>query len=93
MIRTIIVDDEVLARDVIREFLINYPSIQVIGECDNGRDAIMTIDTEKPNLVFRRKEADLRCVHDDSPTLHTYEDGAFKSVVAQDLQHLQGVNS
>lgn len=52
MIRAIIVDDEELARDVIKEFLINYPSIQVVGECDNGQDAILTIDSEKPDLVF-----------------------------------------
>ncbi|MFQ6116360.1 MAG: LytR/AlgR family response regulator transcription factor, partial [bacterium] len=52
MIRAIIVDDEELARDVIKKFLVDYPAIKVVAECDNGRDAVLLIEREKPDLIF-----------------------------------------
>jgi two-component system LytT family response regulator len=52
MIRTIIVDDEPLARQLIREYLQGFPEIAVVGECRNGRQAIKAINQEKPDLVF-----------------------------------------
>src|ERR1051325_4507974 len=48
----IIVDDEKLARDLLREYLENYPEIEVIGEADQGTDAVEKIDKLKPDLVF-----------------------------------------
>jgi len=48
----IIVDDEKLARDLLREYLENYPDIEVIGEADQGTDAVEKIDKLKPDLVF-----------------------------------------
>jgi len=44
MIRTIIVDDEPLARQLIREYLQGFPEIAVVGECRNGRQAIKAIN-------------------------------------------------
>ncbi|MEO8648804.1 MAG: LytTR family DNA-binding domain-containing protein [Acidobacteriota bacterium] len=51
-IRTMIVDDEPLARDRVRRFLRDEDDIQVIGECGNGREAIERIVKEGPDLVF-----------------------------------------
>jgi two-component system LytT family response regulator len=48
----IIVDDEKLARDLLREYLENYPEMEVIGEADQGTDAVEKIDKLKPDLVF-----------------------------------------
>src|ERR1043165_1655775 len=48
----IIVDDEKLARDLLREYIENYPEIEVIGEADQGTDAVEKIDKLKPDLVF-----------------------------------------
>lgn len=48
----IIVDDEKLARDLLREYLENYPDIEVVGEADQGTDAVEKIDKLKPDLVF-----------------------------------------
>jgi len=48
----IIVDDEKLARDLLREYLENYSEIEVIGEADQGTDAVEKIDKLKPDLVF-----------------------------------------
>ena len=52
MIRTLIVDDEPLARDGIRLHLDEHEDIEVIGECGTGEDAVRCIETENPDLVF-----------------------------------------
>ena len=39
-IHAIIVDDEPLARDLINEYLHEYPEIEVVAQCSNGRQAI-----------------------------------------------------
>lgn len=51
-IRTLIVDDEPLARDRVKRFLRDEADIDVIGECGNGADAVSTIREKKPDLVF-----------------------------------------
>lgn len=48
----LIVDDEYLARCLIREYLSHHKDIQVIGECENGADAVAFIVERKPDLVF-----------------------------------------
>ncbi|HJT89181.1 MAG TPA: response regulator [Bryobacteraceae bacterium] len=51
-ITAIIVDDEDLARQVIREYLQSIPDIDVVAECANGFDAVKAIAERKPDLVF-----------------------------------------
>lgn len=51
-IRTLIVDDEPLARERLRSFLHGQPEIEVIGECGTGTEAIATIRSASPDLVF-----------------------------------------
>jgi two-component system LytT family response regulator len=51
-IRTLIVDDEPLARERLRQLLENEPEIQLIGECADGREAITALETQSPDLVF-----------------------------------------
>jgi two-component system LytT family response regulator len=51
-IRALIVDDEPLARKFIRRMLEKHPSVEVVGECGNGREAVERIRAEKPDLVF-----------------------------------------
>ena len=51
-IRTLIVDDEPLARRRIRRMLARHPEVDVIGECANGREAIAAIREQQPALVF-----------------------------------------
>lgn len=48
----LIVDDESLARQVIRNYLKAYPDFSIIGECDNGKDAVEMIDSLSPDIVF-----------------------------------------
>lgn len=51
-IRTLIVDDEPLARSKIRHFLDSQRDFEVVGECGNGSDAISVIKDVSPDLVF-----------------------------------------
>lgn len=51
-IRTIIIDDEQLARSITRGYLSKHPEIEIIAECSNGFDAIKKINEEKPDLIF-----------------------------------------
>lgn len=50
--RAIIVDDEELARTVLREMLEGEPDIQIVAECANGFEAVKAISELKPDLLF-----------------------------------------
>ncbi len=51
-IRTLIVDDELLARERIKRFLALERDLELIGECAAGHEAVTAIQTLKPDLVF-----------------------------------------
>ena len=51
-IRVLIVDDEPLARGMVREMLDLDPEAEIAGECSNGHDAISAIESLAPDLVF-----------------------------------------
>ena len=51
-LRALIVDDEDLARRLIREYLQGHADIDVVGECENGLDAVKQIVALQPDLVF-----------------------------------------
>ena len=51
-IRTMIVDDEDLARQVLREFLSAHSEIEIVAECANGFEAVKAASELKPGLVF-----------------------------------------
>ncbi len=51
-IRTIIVDDEELARRGIELRLANHPDIAIVKHCVNGREALAAIAEEQPDLMF-----------------------------------------
>jgi two-component system, LytTR family, response regulator len=50
--RVIIVDDEDLARGVVREFLGKHADIEIVAECANGFEAVKAIAELEPELVF-----------------------------------------
>ena len=51
-IRTLIIDDEPLAREGIRIRLNEYPEVRIIGECNSGLEAVSMIEELKPDLLF-----------------------------------------
>lgn len=51
-IRTLIIDDEPLARDKVRMLLARDPDVALVGECANGEEAVEAIKTHAPDLIF-----------------------------------------
>ena len=51
-IRALIVDDEPLARQRVRLLLGEEPDVEVIGECEDGFEAVDQIQATRPDLVF-----------------------------------------
>jgi two-component system LytT family response regulator len=51
-IRALIIDDEELARELIKNYLKNQSGIEVVGECENGFEGARSIAELKPDLVF-----------------------------------------
>jgi two-component system LytT family response regulator len=51
-IRTVVVDDEPLARRRLARLLETDASVDVVGVCANGRDAVKTVREAKPDLLF-----------------------------------------
>jgi two-component system LytT family response regulator len=51
-LRAIIVDDEELARQLLREYLWEVGGVEVVAECGDGFDAVKSIGDLKPDLVF-----------------------------------------
>ena len=51
-IRTLIVDDEVLARLAIRQALASHVDVAIVGECGNANEARQAIEALEPDLMF-----------------------------------------
>lgn len=49
---TLIVDDEELARALVREHLETHPEIKILAECANGFEAVKAATEQKPDLLF-----------------------------------------
>lgn len=52
MIKAVIIDDEQLARDIIRAYLKPFEQIEVVKECADGFQGLKAIQEEKPDLIF-----------------------------------------
>ena len=51
-VRTLIVDDESLARERLRQLLQDEPEIELVGECADGTEAVEAIQKQSPDLIF-----------------------------------------
>jgi two-component system, LytTR family, response regulator len=51
-INCLIIDDEQLARELLKEYIQQIPEITIIGEAAKGKDAVEMIDELKPDLIF-----------------------------------------
>lgn len=52
MIKTVLIDDEPLARSIVREYLQSYSEIEILEECDNGFEGVKAIAKHHPDLIF-----------------------------------------
>ncbi len=50
--RAIIIDDEELARSIVREYLASHSEVAIVAECANGFEAVKTITELKPDIIF-----------------------------------------
>ncbi|MFZ6819944.1 LytR/AlgR family response regulator transcription factor [Undibacterium sp. Ji22W] len=51
-LRALIIDDEELARRLSKEYLRSHADIDIVGECENGLEAIEAITAQQPDLIF-----------------------------------------
>jgi two-component system, LytTR family, response regulator len=51
-LRTLIIDDEAPARELMKFYLKDHEAIEIIGECSDGFSGLKTISEVKPDLVF-----------------------------------------
>lgn len=51
-ISTLIVDDESLARDIVKRYAANHPMLNILAECSDGFEALRQIQVHKPELLF-----------------------------------------
>lgn len=51
-IRTLLIDDEELARELVKKFLETETDFEIVGEAEDGFEGIKLISTLKPDLVF-----------------------------------------
>ncbi len=51
-INCLIIDDEPLARELLKEFLEQHGDLTLMGECSKGTEAVDKIDELKPDLIF-----------------------------------------
>lgn len=52
MLRTVIVDDEPLARDLLSLLLVDHKDIEIVARCQNGREAIAYLQSQPVDLLF-----------------------------------------
>lgn len=52
MIRTVLIDDEPLARDIVKHYLSKHPDFEVVAECNDGFEGLKAIAAFQPDLVF-----------------------------------------
>src|SRR5258705_12325351 len=50
--KAIIIDDEPLARVIVKEYLQGYPQIELVSECNDGFQGIKAIQQYKPDLII-----------------------------------------
>src|SRR5690348_9987445 len=52
MITTILIDDEPLARAIVKEYAEAFPQLNVVQECSDGFEGLKAIMQHKPQLIF-----------------------------------------
>lgn len=52
MIKVLIIDDEPLARQIVKEYISNHPDMTVMQECNDGFEGVKAIQQHQPDLVF-----------------------------------------
>jgi two-component system LytT family response regulator len=52
MIKAVIIDDEPLAREIVKEYLQTFSQIQLMQECGDGFEGLKAIQQQQPDIIF-----------------------------------------
>ncbi len=52
MSKVIIIDDEMLARSIVKEYLQTHPELELMQECSDGFEGLKSIQQHQPDLIF-----------------------------------------
>jgi two-component system LytT family response regulator len=52
MNKTVIIDDEPLARSLVKEYLQKFPELEIVQECNDGFEGVKAIQQYEPDLIF-----------------------------------------
>ncbi|GAB3413096.1 LytR/AlgR family response regulator transcription factor [Niabella aquatica] len=52
MAKVIIIDDEFLARSMVKEYLKKHPKLEIAAECSDGFEGLKAIQEHEPDLIF-----------------------------------------
>ena len=52
MSKVIIIDDEPLARSIVKEYLQKHPELELVQECNDGLEGLKAIQQHEPDLIF-----------------------------------------
>jgi two-component system, LytTR family, response regulator len=50
--KVIIIDDEILARSIVKEYLQKHPKLELVAECGDGFEGVKAIQQYEPDLIF-----------------------------------------
>lgn len=52
MNKVVIIDDEILARSIVKEYLQKHPQLELAQECNDGFEGLKAIQQHRPDLIF-----------------------------------------
>src|SRR5215213_6561770 len=52
MTKALLIDDEPLARSIVKEYLQDHPDIEILQECNDGFEGVKAIMQHQPDLIF-----------------------------------------
>lgn len=50
--KVVIIDDEPLARSIVKEYLLKHPQVEIMQECNDGFEGLKAIQQHQPDLIF-----------------------------------------
>ncbi|MCA1746005.1 MAG: response regulator, partial [Bacteroidales bacterium] len=95
--KALIIDDEAPARSLVRQYLLEFAPIEVVGECANGFEAMKMIKELEPHMIFldiqmpKVNGLELLEVLEDAPEViftTAYDDYAIKAFELNAIDYL-----